>query len=103
MMKSLALHTAVAEKVLADPRVIDRARRKLDEWIARGGSSLPLLLRWREILSRTPEEIACVLQDPSEDAAWLRRASPFAGVLEPRERWRILRGLEQAGRGRETV
>jgi len=94
--RSLALHAAVAAKMLADPEVLARARRKLGEWMARGGSSAPLWERWAGILSGTPEEVARVLRDDSEEAAWLRKASPFAGTLEPRERWAILRGLRRA-------
>lgn len=88
--RSLALHRAVADKLRADPSIIDRARRKLAEWLARGGRSGPLWRRWQDILEGTPDEVAAFLVDRSEDAAWLRKASPFAGVLSPAERKRIL-------------
>lgn len=93
--RSLALHAAVATKLLADPEIVARARRKLEDWIARGGRSVPLWERWREILGQAPEEIARVLQDRSEEAAWLRKASPFAGALDPRQRLEVLRGLRR--------
>ena len=78
-------------RLRAEPAILDRARALLEEWIARGGRSTPLLLRWRDVLSRSPADIAEVLTDPSEDAAWLRSASPFAGALDPRTRLSILR------------
>jgi hypothetical protein len=93
--RSLALHTAVAERLRADPAVLDRARAKLEEWLARGGRSTSLLIRWRMVLARSPEEVASVLTDPSEDAAWLRSASPFAGVLDPATRMAILRRVRE--------
>ena len=34
-------------------------------------------------------EIAALLIDPSERARALRQATPFAGTLEPRERWKL--------------
>jgi hypothetical protein len=98
--RSLALHAAVADRLRADPEVISRARRRLEAWLVRGGASTPLLRRWAEILSQDTEKIAAFLTDPSEEAAWLRKASPFAGELEPRQRERILeevrRKLESA-------
>ena len=89
--RSLALHEEVARRLLEHPAMIDRARSKLEEWIGRGGRALPLLLRWREVLAGSPDQVAALLRDPSEDAAWLRSASPFAGVLDTRTRLAILR------------
>lgn len=95
--RSLALHEAVAQRVRDDPAILDRVRARLEEWIGRGGRSVPLLLRWREVLSGSVEQISALLTDPSEDAAWLRSASPFAGVLDPRTRLAILRRVRRAG------
>jgi hypothetical protein len=89
--RSLALHEAVATRLRAEPAILDRARARIEEWIARGGRSMPLLLRWRDVLSGSAADVAEVLTDPSEDAAWLRSASPFVGVLDPRTRLAILR------------
>jgi hypothetical protein len=46
---------------------------------------------WSAVLSGPLGEIVAVLTDPGERASDLRQCSPFAGALEPRERWRILR------------
>jgi hypothetical protein len=89
--RSLALHVAVAQRLHQQPEIVDRAKHKLSEWLARGGRSEVLWRKWEEILKRSPDEIAAVLSDRSEEAAWLRKASPFAGVLSPRERIEILR------------
>jgi hypothetical protein len=89
--RSLALHAAVADKLRGHPEIIEHARRNLAAWLAAGGRSAPLWSRWREILARPVEAIEAFLVDPSEDAAWMRKASPFAGVLRPEERLRILR------------
>jgi hypothetical protein len=89
--RSLALHRAVAEKLLRDPRVLEHARHNVQRWLERGGRSAPLLDRWRVILERSPAEIAAFLVDPSEEAAWLRKASPFAGILTLAERTAIIK------------
>jgi hypothetical protein len=93
--QSLALHEAVARELLEHPEILARARRKLDEWLTRGGRSAPLLRRWQEILARPVEEVSSVLVERSEEAAWLRKASPFAGVLAPHKRLEILREVRQ--------
>lgn len=86
---SLALHEAVARRL--DEKMVAGARRKLDEWLRRGTSSAPLLERWRELLDLPLDQLRAWLTDPSEEAAWLRKASPFAGALDPRERENIIR------------
>jgi hypothetical protein len=86
---SLALHSAVAS--VLDQELLEQARGRVDQWLTKGGSSTPLLERWQTILALPIESVRAVLTDRSEDAAWLRKASPFAGALPPRERERILR------------
>jgi hypothetical protein len=92
--RSIALHAAVAAKLRDHPELIERAAAKVEVWLARGGRSSALLTRWRDVLGRAPEDIASFLTDRSEEAAWLRKASPFAGALSPQERWRVLREVK---------
>ncbi len=95
--RSIALHAAVAEKLREEPALLEKARAKLEEWIARGGRSTSLLIQWRSVLAGSPESVAAFLTDPSEHAAWLRSASPFAGVLDPQARLAILRRVRREG------
>jgi hypothetical protein len=92
---SLALHAAVADRLAGHPEILDRARARIEVWLATGVGSAPLLLEWREILRRSEEEIRRFLAEPSEHADWLRKASPFAGELPPRWRERILIGVRK--------
>jgi len=87
---SLALHAAVADRLAGDPEILPRARARIEAWLAKGGASAPLLLEWREALRRPEEEIRRFLTERSEHADWLRKASPFAGELPPRQRERII-------------
>jgi hypothetical protein len=97
--RSLALHAAVAERLRRDPSIVERARAKLEEWIARGGRSTEILVQWRDVLARPVDDIARFLAERSEHAAWLRSASPFAGALDPPTRLAILRAVR---RGRSS-
>jgi|GEM_PF-3948908 len=50
---------------------------------------------WNEVLARPLVEIAAFLVDPREHARELRQSTPFAGVLPPRERWRLWREVRE--------
>ena len=96
---SLALHAAVASRLAGDPEILGRARARIERWLTNGGASAQLLLEWRAVLQRPTGEIRHLLTERSEHADWLRKASPFAGELPPREREHILRDV-RARRGR---
>lgn len=49
---------------------------------------------WRKILTRPLPEIVDLLDEESEEMTALRQATPFAGVLEPAERWAIYARFE---------
>ncbi len=94
-VKSLALHAAVAERLRVDPALVERARAKLETWIARGGRSVPPLFEWRPLLDGPLDTLLAFLTERTERAAQLRSCSPFAGFLDPRERERILREVRR--------
>jgi hypothetical protein len=87
--RSLALHRAIAEKLRADPALLAIARENIERWTRAGGRSQPYWDTWREILNRPLPEILDLLGEESERMTALRQATPFAGVLEPAERWAI--------------
>ncbi len=88
--RSLAMHALIAAKIARDPDLLGKARRNLERWSARWGDAVPRwAVEWRGILARSWSEIAALITEPSEDAARLRKSSPFAGVLTARERRRI--------------
>lgn len=88
---SLQLHRAVAERLRAEPSLVERARRRVEDWIRDGTVAKPYAEAWREILSRPAGEVALFLEDPGERARQLRQTSPFAGFLDARTRWAVWR------------
>jgi hypothetical protein len=96
---SLALHRAVAERLRADPSLIERARRRVDGWLRDGTVARPYAEAWREILSGPAGHVAGFLEDGGDRARRLRQTSPFAGFLDARTRWALWRRARQrAGR-----
>src|SRR5215813_6628526 len=87
--RSLALHRAIAGKLRADPSLLAIAHDNLDRWSRTSGRSQPYLDAWREILKRPLDEVLTLLVEDSERMTAMRQSSPFAGVLEPKERWAI--------------
>ena len=94
--RSLALARAVADKLKAAPELLDVARGNLARWLsASGDAPLPAHLEWQQILQTQPVgKIVELLQADTEEARRLRQSSPFAGLLSPQERWRILEDYE---------
>ncbi len=82
---SLELHRAVADRLLADPAQVERARRRAEAWA--------------EALSRPLVELTRLLEDPGERACQLRQTSPLAGVLDARTRWAIWRRTRRPAGG----
>src|ERR1017187_6226009 len=87
--RSLALHSAIAEKLRANPALIAIALDNIERWSRAGGRSQPYWDAWREILKRPLPEILDLMVEDSESMTALRQATPFAGVLTPAERWAI--------------
>jgi hypothetical protein len=88
------MHRAIAEKLRANPALIEIARDNLDRWSLTQGRSQSYWDAWREILNRPLPEILDLVVEESERMTAMRQATPFAGVLEPAERWAIYERFE---------
>jgi hypothetical protein len=89
--RSVAYHRVVAERLPNQPALLDRARRRVQDWLASGPAAPASAARWAALLAGDMSSIAAFLVERSEQADELRQSSPFAGALDPRERWRIWR------------
>ena len=97
--RSLAFHREIAQRLLRDATILDRARQRVRGWMVENPNR-PYVTQWARVLEGTAESVADFLVDPSELAQELRQSSPFAGVLDPRERWRIWRETRNLYMGR---
>jgi transcriptional regulator with XRE-family HTH domain len=88
--RSLALHEAIAQRLIEDPvAVTERARKTLSLMIERHPGAAPLLTEWDAILRRPVSEVADLLHDPRPRARDLRQVTPFAGILSTAERTEV--------------
>jgi processive 1,2-diacylglycerol beta-glucosyltransferase len=96
--RSLALDRLIADKLTAQPALLERAMQTLERWIAERQPYPPVvLLEWRQILHERPlSEILGLLRSDSQEARRLRQSSPFCGILSADERLAIFREYEAA-------
>ncbi len=97
--RSLEYHRRVAERLRSDPAVLERALARVRGWLLVAQPSPEYARAWLEVLERPVEEIAAFLVDDSERARALRQVTPFAGEIDPRERWRIWRRVRERFEG----
>jgi hypothetical protein len=95
--RSLAYHRAIADRLAGDPAILERARVRVRGWLqARPGTHFAT--GWADVLARPLPEIIAFLTDTGERARELRQSTPFAGVLDARERWRLWREAGERAR-----
>ena len=89
---SLEMARRIAVGLPQHPEWLEVARANLGRW-SRLNRNAPSLLRcyeeWRALLDRSVAEICSILTAETEESQRLRQNSPFAGVLPPREVWKI--------------
>jgi len=93
-LRSVAYHRALAARIAEDPRILTRARERVRQWLAEGRATF-YARRWAELLSGPEDRLREWLVADTEDARALRQSTPFAGELDPRERWRIWREVRE--------
>lgn len=91
--RSLAAHRVIAERLTRSPELLDMARARVEGWLRESSSIRPhgkiWAEAWRELLAGEPGAVARAIVDDSERGRALRQSTPFAGALDPRERWRL--------------
>ncbi len=97
--RSLAYHRAIADRLASDPAILERARGRVHAWLE-AQPGVYFARAWAAILARPLPAIATFLTDTGEHARELRQSTPFAGELDPRERWQLWREVGEHERGR---
>jgi hypothetical protein len=95
--RSLAIHAKVAEALRENPDLIQAARRRVEGWLVSGAVHPAYATQWQRLLEGPLDVLLFALADPGEQARALRQCSPFAGVVDPRTRWRLWREVSRTG------
>jgi hypothetical protein len=96
--RSLAMHQMIAEKIRQTPALFNVALDNVQRWKAMAaGDKVPsYLTEWEHILKKGQGVALAKATEASEDATRLRQSTPFAGVLQPKERWEFLRKWKES-------
>jgi hypothetical protein len=89
--RSVAYHRVIAERLQDRPEILARARRRIQALLSSAAEPPFYARKWAEILTGDLSSIRAFLTERSELADELRQSTPFAGALDPRERWKIWR------------
>ncbi|HEX5036190.1 MAG TPA: helix-turn-helix transcriptional regulator [bacterium] len=90
--RSLTYHGAVAEVLRRDPvSAVRRAKRSLGKMSKDHPGAKPLFDRWSVWLDLPLQELISRMLDPGMTAREMRQVTPFAGLLAPQDRVRILK------------
>ena len=93
-LRSLAMDQRTAEKLLANPALVDRGLANLDRWLKTCSPNVrPVFIEWQALLQRPLPEVISVLLSTDQQATRLRQSSPFAGLLLVSERTEILKRI----------
>ena len=95
--RSLRYHAAIAERIAHDASIVARALARVEGWLREGTVAKHYASGWKAILVQSPERVRAFLVDEGERARAFRQVSPFAGVLSPKERWRLWAGGDETG------
>lgn len=91
--RSLRLHLAIAARLAEEPALVERARRRVAGWLDGGSVARAYAEGWRGLLDAPLPRLLEALAERSERMHDLRQVSPFAGILDARARWRLLRAV----------
>jgi len=89
-LRSWALHCEVAKQLADRPEILTRARARVEAWCRDPGLH-PYAMAWKTLLEAPVPELQDALRSKDETMCTLRQASPFAGALDSKTRWKILK------------
>jgi len=94
--RSLAISTAVAAKLRANPTaVMEKARQNIGKMRSIGPSEQRWVDVWESLLALGAGHVEALLTSTDQFARDLRQSSPFAGVLNEEERRDTLKELQR--------
>lgn len=95
-LKALAYHRVVADKLRADPTLLDVARDRLRWYRERNPSGASYYDAWQTLLSGPMNRLVEVITSPDAEACALRQENPFVDLITQPERARIYRSVVEA-------
>ncbi|MHB1681044.1 MAG: hypothetical protein ACYCTB_11160 [bacterium] len=86
--RSLAMHKVIAEKLLQNPELLQKAKENIKRWRSQG-VKVSAFKEWEDIIDSGLENTVAALKSNSEKYIRLRQSTPFTGILTSKERREI--------------
>ena len=86
--RSLAMHKVIAEKLMQNPKLLQRAKDNIKRW-RRQGVEVSAFTEWENIIDGGLNNVIRIMTADTEDGARLRQSAPFTGILTLKERKNI--------------
>jgi hypothetical protein len=94
-LRSIALHEAIGAELLRRPELVQAARDRLLGTADQQVTHPHYREAWLALLAEPLEGIVQLIAADTERGRELRQATPFAGLISARERWRIWRAVRE--------
>ncbi len=95
--RSLAFHQAIVKRLRKEPAaILGRTKMNLGRLLKMHPGARKLLSQWQDWLNLPLEELIAKMLDPFPEARDMRQVSPFSGVLDPKERARVLQQFRKS-------
>ncbi len=94
-LRSIAYHSLIAQRLRAGEATVEQALERCRSWAQSGRVHPRYVACWIDALTGPLDELCQLLVRDDDDARALRQCTPFAGYLEPRERWRLWREVRE--------
>lgn len=96
-LRSRLLHEQIAHKLLRQPQALAKVKKRLQQLESVNPAGRPYHKRWASLMQGPLPGLLRKMTEDSEEAALLRKESPFTVMLTPEERKAVFRRVN-AGR-----
>ncbi len=94
--RSLELHRIIAKRLGDEPQLVADAVARLARWREAQVLSGYYAEAWLALLQGPRDKLRAAMTDDGPRGRELRQTTPFAGVVDPRTRWRVWREVREA-------
>lgn len=86
--RSLAMHRIIAEKLIQNPELLQKAKDNIKRWRLQG-VEVSAFREWENIIDNGLNNVIRIITENTEESVRLRQSTPFTGILTPKERKNI--------------
>lgn len=98
-LRSIAFHRAAVAKLASEADVRSKATERMRAWRDEGRVPEDIATAWLQALALPDDALLAFVSADDERGRHLRSFTPFAGALDPRERWALWKHVAREAGG----